>query len=94
MGFFVVHRVNVTLSDSDYEILKSYASIMGRSPTRLVGDMLKELIPAFSGVVEAAKIVNDDRNLALNKLQTLLLNGIHQASAVGLASLGKPNDND
>ena len=94
MGFFVVHRVNVTLSDSDYEILKSYASIMGRSPTRLVGDMLKELIPSFSGVVEAAKIVNDDRNLALNKLQTLLLNGIYQASGVGLASLGEPNDND
>lgn len=90
----MVHRVNVTLSDSDYEILKSYASIMGRSPTRLVGYMLKELIPSFSGVVEAAKIVNDDRNLALNKLQTLLLNGIYQASGVGLASLGEPNDND
>ena len=91
----MVRRVNITLSDSDYEVLKSYSIIMGRSPTRLVGDVLQELIPSFSGVVEAAKVVNDDRSAALSKLQTLLLTGIHQAAFIGLEHLGsKPNDND
>ena len=54
----MVRRVNITLSDSDYEVLKSYSIIMGRSPTRLVGDLLQELIPFF---------------LVLLKLQRLLM---------------------
>lgn len=36
-GLFMVKRVNVTLSDDHYDILKSYAAVVGRSPTRFGG---------------------------------------------------------
>lgn len=50
----MVKRVNVTLSDDHYDILKSYAAVVGRSPTRLVGDMLIDFMPAFSAMVDAS----------------------------------------
>ena len=78
-GFCMVKRVNVTLSDDHYETLKAYSAVVGRSPTRLVGDMLIDFMPSFSAMVAAARLVDANKSDAVNQLNSLFLDTLHDA---------------
>lgn len=89
----MVKRVNVTLSDDHYEVLKAYSFVVGRTPTRLVGDLIEEFIPAFSAMVEAAQSVENDKNSALLKYQELLLDSMKNAVTISSELHGEISKN-
>lgn len=91
----MVKRVNVTLSDDHYDILKSYSAVVGRSPTRLVGDMLIDFMPAFSAMVDASRLVDDDKSAVLHRLQGLFLDTLQDTvSVVNGVRKGQSHVND
>ena len=91
----MVKRVNVTLSDDHYEILKAYAVVVGRSPTRLVGDMLIDFMPAFSSMVNAARLVDTNRADAINQINTLFLSTLQDSvTTVNEINKGQSRVND
>ena len=79
------HRVNVTLSDEDYEILKAYSLLLGKSPTTFLGNLTEELCPIFKSVIEASKLAENNKDKAMNALNKLALSAIaHTANVAQL----------
>lgn len=76
------HRVSLTLSDDEYEVLKAYAKIAGVTPTTVIHKLFTELIPVFSSVVVATQMADQDKKTSLIKLQSALLDGIHVATGI------------
>ena len=75
------HRLNVTLSDQDYATLSEYAALMQKPPTTMIGDLVREMLPSMKAVIEAARLAESDKALAMNTLLSLALNQIGKVSA-------------
>mgnify|MGYP001183663893 FL=1 len=85
----MAHRVNVTLSDQDYETLKAYASLLGITPTNFAGKLIEELCPSFKVVIEASKLAENNKDKAMNALNKLALSAIaHTATVAQLEITG------
>lgn len=75
-------RVNLTLTDEEYEVLKAYSLAAKTTPTGVIHSIFQELIPVFKTVVSAVEIADQDKKASLSKLQTVLIDGIHNASGI------------
>lgn len=78
----MTRRVNLTLTDDEYEVLKAYSLITKTTPTGVIHSIFQELIPVFTAVVSAVEIADQDKKASLSKLQTVLIDGIHNASGI------------
>ena len=61
-------RVNLSLSESEYEVLKVYAEVMNSNPTSIIHNVIQELIPVFRSVSEAINLAESNKNASLLKL--------------------------
>lgn len=75
-------RVNLSLSESEYEVLKVYAEVMNSNPTSIVHNVIQELIPVFRSVSEAINLAESNKNASLLKLQSTLLDGLNAATTI------------
>ena len=75
-------RVNLSLSESEYEVLKVYAEVMNSNPTRIIHNVIQELIPVFRSVSEAINLAESNKNASLLKLQSTLLDGLNAATTI------------
>ena len=78
----MTRRVNLTLTDEEYEVLKAYSFITKTTPTGIIHSIFQELIPVFQTVVSAVEIADKDKMASLSKLQAVLIDGIHNASGI------------
>lgn len=78
----MTRRVNLTLTDEEYEVLKAYSLITKTTPTGVIHSLFQELIPVFKTVVSAVEIADQDKKSSLSKLQTVLIDGIYNASSI------------
>ncbi len=76
------HRVNITLPDDVYLALKEYAAVNNSQPTTIARDLLIEMMPSFIAVTKAAKEAQNSKKTALMSLQSVLIDGIHNASGI------------
>lgn len=75
-------RVNLSLSESEYEVLKVYAEVMNSNPTSIIHNVIQELIPVFRSVSEAINLAESNKNASLLKLQSTLLDGLNAATTI------------
>jgi hypothetical protein len=75
-------RVNLTLTDKEYEILKAYSLVTKTTPTGVIHSIFQELIPVFQTVVSAIEVADKDKNASLSKLQAVLIDRIHSAAGI------------
>jgi hypothetical protein len=75
-------RVNLSLSESEYEVLKVYAEVMNSNPTSIIHNVIQELIPVFRSVSEAINLAESNKNASLLKLQSTLLDGLNAAATI------------
>ena len=80
----MTHYIKVSAPDDVYSVLKSYADVMGTTPSTLLRDLIVEMTPAFSGVVEAMRVADENKHAALSRMQSVLLNGISTASSLAV----------
>lgn len=78
----MTRRVNLTLTDEEYEVLKAYSLATKKTPTGVIHSIFQELIPVFQTVVFAVEMADKDKKASLSKLQTVLIDGIHNASGI------------
>ena len=78
----VKKRVNLSLSESEYEVLKAYAEVMKSNHTSIVHDIIQELIPVFQSVSEAINLAESNKNASLLKLQSTLIDGLNAATTI------------
>ena len=78
----MTHYIKVSAPDDVYEVLKTYAELMGTTPSTLVRDLIVEIAPAFRGVVEAVQAADHSKQAALSCMQGVLLDGISAASSL------------
>jgi len=75
----MAHRVNATLPDDVYEVLRKYSALMGTTPSTVLRDFVIEMTPSFSGVIEAVRLAEGNKKKALEEIQSLLLDRVHEA---------------
>lgn len=78
----MTRRVNLTLTDEEYEVLKAYSLAAKTTPTGVIHSIFQELIPVFQTVVSAVEMADKDKKASLSKLQTVLIDEIHNASGI------------
>lgn len=76
------HRVSLTLSEEEYEVLKLFSEAAKTTPTRIIHNLYQEVMPSFKTVNDAIKSAEFSKHDALSKIQTMLLNHLHEASGV------------
>lgn len=79
------HYIKVSAPDDVYDVLKAYAAVLGSTPSTVIRDLLVEIAPSFQGVVDAIRLVDNDKHNALSRIQSVLLNGISDASALAVS---------
>ncbi len=82
VGDNMTHYIKISAPDDVYGVLKAYADLMGTTPSTLIRDLIIEISPAFNGVVEAMKVAEQNKHVALSRMQGVLLNGISSASSL------------
>lgn len=75
----MAHRVNATLPDDVYEVLRKYSALMGTTPSTVLRDFVIEMTPSFSGVIDAVRLAEGNKKKALEEIQSLLLDRVHEA---------------
>lgn len=78
----MARRLNITLSDGDYETLVRYSALKNAPPTKMAGDIMRELMPTFKAVIEAVTEAKSNELQAKATLQGALLDGIAQAVSI------------
>lgn len=93
-------RVNLSLDDETYSTISAYADILGTTPTRVIHEVLKEVVPTFKSLTDIANRASEDRTKAITDLQSLVISKVASISTDAAELSNKEeqleliNDND